>query len=66
MKLQEMIDQGYALRGWMLMSIRGERRIAIKLCKKTSRGVRAYVVHAPYPDAGHFKDMEFTAPVLVQ
>lgn len=66
MKLTEMIEQGYDLRAWAMKTIRGERRIAIKLCKKTSRGVRAYVVHAPYPDAGHFKDMEFTAPVLVQ
>lgn len=67
MKLTEMMKQGFVVRGWNIQNDpRGERRVVFKLSKKSPRGEGFYVVHAPYPDAGRFKDMEFTAPVLVQ
>lgn len=61
MKLQEMIDQGYALRGWMLTSIRGERRTVVKL----ERGKKFYAAHSPAVDTA-VSNVEFTEPILLK
>jgi len=37
MKLQEIQDQGFTLCAWAIKTIRGERRVVIKLGKKTAR-----------------------------
>jgi hypothetical protein len=62
MKLKEMIDKGYALRAWVMTGVHGERRIAVKLSKKTPRGDRFYVVHSPQVETV-LSDVEFTEPV---
>jgi len=59
-----MIEQGFTLRAWSVATNRGERRTALKLSKKTSRGERYYVAHAPYTGA-NFADVEFTDPILL-
>jgi len=61
MKLQEMINQGYALRGWALKTVRGERRVVVKL----KRHERTYVTHSPFVDT-KLSDVEFTEPVMVK
>ena len=66
MRLQEMIDQGYILSAWAIENDpRGERRIMVQLGKKTSRGEKLYIVHAPATER-IFRDVEFTAPVLLK
>lgn len=58
MKLQELIVQGYKLRGWALRTIRGERRLMVKL----ERHDRAFVAHSPFVNTA-VSDVEFTEPV---
>ena len=66
MKLQEMIDQGYTLQAWAIENDpRGERRIMVQLNKKTSRGEKLYIVHAPATER-MFQNVEFTEPVLLK
>lgn len=60
MKLQELMDQGYALRGWMVTTIREERRIVLNL----KRNEKLYVAHSPFVDTV-VSDVEFTEPVRV-
>ena len=63
MKLLAIMNEGYALRAWTMKCIRGEWRIAVKLCKKTKRGEeRFYIVHSPISDA-ILSEAEFTEPV---
>jgi len=48
MKLQEIQDQDFVLQAWTIKNDpRNERRVVLKLGKKTSRGARVYVAHAP-------------------
>lgn len=61
MKLQELTDQGYKLRAWMIATIRGERRIVLKL----KRNKKLYVAHSPFVDTV-VSDVEFTEPVGVK
>ncbi len=65
MKLQAIMKQGYALKAWTLSAPRGERRVVIKLGKKTARGEKLYVAHSPRMDTA-LKDVEFTEPVLLK
>jgi hypothetical protein len=65
MKLQTMIEQGYNLRSWMFKTIRGERRVAIKLSKKTTRGEKFYIVHSPHVEM-ELIYAEFTEPMLLK
>lgn len=61
MKLQELIDQGYALRGWLLTTLRGERRMVLKL----RRDERLYIAHTPLVNTA-LLEMEFTEPTLLK
>lgn len=61
MKLQELTDQGYALRAWMISTVRGERRIVLKL----RRNERVYLAHSPFVDTV-LTDVEFTEPTLLK
>lgn len=61
MKLQEIIERGYALCGWMVTTLREERRVVLKL----GRNKKFYVAHAPFADAV-LADVEFTEPVLLK
>ena len=66
MKLQEIIDRGYTLQAWAIENDpRGERRIMVQLGKKTSRGEKLYIVHAPVTEQ-IFRNVEFTAPILIK
>jgi hypothetical protein len=65
MKLQEIMDQGYTLKAWTLSAPRGERRVTIKLGKKTPHGEKFYVAHSPQLDVV-LKNVEFTEPVLLK
>lgn len=65
MKLTEMIEQGYDLRAWAMKTIRGERRVVVKLSKKTTNGLRYYVVHSPHVGT-ILADVEFTEPVRLK
>ena len=65
MKLIEMIEQGFSPRAWAMKTIRGERRVIVKLSKKTTNGTRFYVVHSPHVET-ILSDVEFTEPVLVK
>ena len=66
MKLQEMMEQGYTLQAWVIENDpRGERRIMVQLSKKTRRGEKLYIVHAPATER-MFQDVEFTEPVLLK
>ena len=60
MKLLELLDQGYKLRGWSLTTIRGERRAFVKL----ERHDRVFVAHSPFVNTA-VSDVEFTEPVRV-
>lgn len=64
MKLQTMIEQGYVLCSWAIKKARDERRVVLKLSKKTSRGEKFYVAHSPFTGA-NFADVEFTEPTLL-
>lgn len=65
MKLMEMIEQGFSLRAWAMKTIRGERRVVVKLSKKTTHGERFYVVHSPHVET-ILADVEFTEPILLK
>ncbi len=60
MKLLELLDQGYKLRGWSLTTIRGERRVFVKL----ERHDRLFMAHSPFVNTA-VSDVEFTEPVRV-
>jgi len=60
MKLLELLDQGYKLRGWSLTTIRGERRVFVKL----ERHDRLFIAHSPFVNMS-VSDVEFTEPVRV-
>jgi hypothetical protein len=62
MKLQTMIDNGFALRAWAMKRVRNEYHIAVKLSKMTKRGERFYIVHSPHVET-ILSDVEFTEPV---
>lgn len=65
MKLHEIMEQGFILRAWTVKrDTRGERRVVLKLSKKTSRGERFYAAHSPRLGV-KLAYAEFTAPVLV-
>ena len=66
MKLQEMMEQGYTLQAWVIENDpRGERRIMVQLSKKTRRGEKLYIVHAPATEQ-ILRNVEFTAPILIK
>lgn len=65
MKLQAMMEQGYRLCAWTISANRGERRVVLKLSKKTSRGEKFYVAHSPYRGSA-VTGYEFTEPVLLK
>ena len=65
MKLQEMINNNYKLRAWVMKKSRGEHYIAVKLFKITTRGERFYVVHSPQVET-ILSDVEFTEPILLK
>jgi hypothetical protein len=65
MKLETIIEQGYVLCSWAIRKIHNERRVVLKLNKKTSRGERHYVAHSPYTGA-KLADVEFTEPILLK
>jgi len=60
MKLLELLDQGYKLRGWAMRTIRGEHRLIVKL----ERHDRVFVAHSPFVETV-VSDVEFTEPVPV-
>ncbi len=60
MKLLEILNKDYELRGWMLRMIRGERRVVLYL----KRDKKSYVAHSPFVDK-KLSDVEFTEPILV-
>jgi len=53
MKLQEIQDQGFTLCAWVIKTIRGERRVVIKLGKKN--GALPESIYGPLPESiyGH-------------
>ena len=60
MKLQEIMNQGFAVCGWTIKSDpRGERRVVLKLRKKITHDVKFYVAHSPQLDTA-IKEVEFT------
>ena len=61
-----MIEQGYSLSAWTIKKERDERRIVIKLIKKTTRGEKFYAVHAPQKIGVPLSKMEFTEPILLK
>ncbi len=65
MKIQTIINRGFNVCGWMVNTFRGERRIVVKFNKKTARGDRFYIAHAPFMP-GKFSDIEFTEPILFE
>ena len=72
MKLQEIMERGFVIRGWNIQNDpRGERRVVFKLSKKSTRGEKFYVAHTPQLDyaiehVSMLHDMEFTEPVLLK
>ena len=63
MKLQELMDNGYVLRAWIMKRARGESRIVVKLGKKNKRGKELfYLVHSPHVET-ILSQVEFTEPV---
>ena len=63
MTIEAMITDGYKIQSWCIMTIRGERKIALHLTKKSGNRNYKYIAAAPVGDAT-LREAEFTIPIL--